>query len=134
MGAMEGLIRTPIWYVAILAVLRSGFVVCVALAFWAAQTWQWRLVETGRIPEFAPWKRPYVTRRRDLPRPSLSSLPTVCRVTKRDIVLLFRADPDPELEALRQRTARLVILTVSIGVAEGVALLMGGLMLALTTD
>jgi hypothetical protein len=55
-------------------------------------------------------------------------------VTKRDIVLLFRADPDPELEALRQRTARLVILTVSIGVADGVALLMGGLMLALTID
>jgi hypothetical protein len=66
--------------------------------------------------------------------PRLSTLLTVCRVTKRKIVLLLRPDPDPELEALRRRTARLVILALSMGVAEGVALLMGGLILALTTD
>jgi hypothetical protein len=52
-------------------------------------------------------------------------------VSKRHLALLFRPDSDPELEVLRQRSARLVILTLSMWLAALIALLMGGLILTL---
>lgn len=128
---MQTVPRTPnYWYMAILAVLGLGFVVSAALAFWANQKWQWRLTEKGRFPELIPWKRPFVSVRPELRRPSITFCRTAYRVSKRFIALLFRPDPDPELEILRQRTARLLILTLAMWVAALVALLTGGLILA----